>query len=173
MSRIPTKTAGVYTQVTDYSKIGIPVSDRHSVDGSGFGTPYYFDLNELYKVLFYRLYTAAAHGLVSGDVGKPLSGADIMDDEDPNHYPTCVLVQVPSTGVLRVAPVGAEVTLAIALLTDGATWDLDVDGRFIYWDLSEGAYVSTPPVDSAPNMPAVMELLSIGVSTFTARVRCY
>lgn len=173
MSRIPTKTAGAFSQISDPAKVTIPAADRHSVDGSGYGTAYSFAFDELYKSMTYRLLTSASHGLVSGDVGKPLSGVEILDDTDATHYPSGLLMNVVSTNVIYVAPPGADVTLDVALLEDGNAYDIATSGRYVFWDLSVGDYVSELPADSAVTMPEVLEILTVGATTFTARVRSF
>jgi len=170
---IPEKTTGVYSSVTDLTKVVFPAADIHSLDGSGRGSAKSWDFDEMYKAMMYRLFTAAAHGLVSGDVGKPVSGSTILDDTATTHYPSGVLVQVVSTSVIRVAPPGTEVTLAVALLTGGAAYSIASSGRYVYWDASGGLYTGTIPVDSAPEMPEILELTTVGATTFTARVCSY
>lgn len=171
MTRIPDQSAGTVAQITDSTKMYLPVADRHTVDGDGYGTSYYYTFAILYQALSYRLMTYTAHGLVSGDVGKPLSGADILDDTDSTLHPSHVLIESVSANVIRVAPPGADVTLAVALIDGGNAYDIATSGRYVYWDDSDGLYKAAKPADSAANMPEILEVFSVGASTFNARVR--
>lgn len=158
-----------YGQVSDPTKFHLPCADR-TAGGDGTGKDLTFAV--LYQCLAYRLLTATSHGLVSGDVGKPLSGAAIFDDTDPAHTFSCVLVEIVNSNTLRVATVGTEVSIAVGLLTNGASYDHTSagDGRYVFWDESMSLYVPEAPGDTDPTAREILEILSVGVSTFTARV---
>lgn len=173
MTRIPEQSAGTVAQITDSTKMYLATADRHTVDGSGYGTSYYYTFSVFYQALLYRLMTYTAHGLVSGDVGKPLSGADILDDTDDTLYPSHILIESVSANVIRVAPPGVDVVLAVALLDGGNAYDIATSGRYVYWDNSATLYKAAKPADSAANTPEILEIFSVGASTFNARVRSF
>lgn len=165
-TKIPDQTAGAYTQVTDPTKLYVAVADRQST-AAGYG----FAFSEIYGALTYTIEAAASHGLTSGDYGKPLSGFEILDDTDTSHHPSGVLVHVPNSNTLRVAGPGSVLTVSTALIEDGNAYDPSVTGRYVFWDLSSALYVSNLPVDCVA--PDILEVITVGASTFTARVRSF
>jgi hypothetical protein len=119
---------------------------------------------------------APSHGRTSADIGKPVvhavSGAwPILDDANTNHYPTGILKGVSGTGVLYFARGGDVLTLPVALIENGSSYSIASNGRFVFWDLSVGKYVAAKPFDSSSFLPDLLEVLSVGGSTFSARVR--
>jgi len=171
MTRIPDKTEGGYSQVENKTMLSVPVADRQAVDVSGHGLPFYFTFEELGRALSYKLLPATSHGHDSSDHGKPLSGTEILDDADLSHSPSSILVEVVNANLLRIAPPGTEITIAVALLEDGNAYDVDALGRYVFWDLSVGTYVAELPVDCLT--PAILEIISVGDSSFTACVRSF
>lgn len=115
--------------------------------------------------------TATAHGLVSGDVGKPLSGTVLLDDTNPYHYPSGVLVSVTDANTIVVAFGGEVVTLPVALLNGGNAYNVAVSGRFVFWDLSAAKYFADP--QGAGVQPEILEIFSVGSTTFVARIRSF
>ena len=165
-TKIPDQTAGAYTQVTDPTKLHVAVADRQSTP-AGYG----FAFSELYGALHYTIIAATSHGLTSGDYGKPLSGAEILDDTDSSHYPSGILIQAPDSNTLRFAGPGTVVTISTSLIEDGNAYDTAVKGRYMCWDLSSVLFVATPPADCLA--PTILEVLSVSTSTFVARVRSF
>lgn len=169
------------TESTNVALAGAVMTSQTSVSGAGFvldeddmASDSASKLPTQSSVKTYtdsNIVTYASHGLVSGDVGKPLSGSAILDDADATHYPSTVLLEVVNSNTLRVASPGRLVTLAVALLSGGSGYSIATSGRYVYWDKSAGTYSGTLPSDGMS--PAVLELLSVGASTFVARVRCY
>jgi hypothetical protein len=58
----------------------------------------------------------------------------------------------------------------VALIEDGNAYKIDTKGRFVYWDASESSYAAELPYDSAGNARTILEVLSVGSTTFFARV---
>lgn len=119
----------------------------------------------------YRTLSKTSHGLVSGDVGKTLSGFAVLDDTSVAAWPSGVLMSIPDANNLTVATPGSDITLSTSWLANGNSTNLTTEGRYFHWDLSASKYVSTRPKDSL--VPDVLEVISIntGASTFLARVR--
>lgn len=178
MTRIPTKTGMLYSDVKDKTKVTLPAADRHAVDGSGYGSSKSFDLDVLEWATDYKFVQAVAHGLVAGDIGKPLSGTVILNDTTSTHWPTGILMAVPTVDQLMVALPGARVRLPLSLLEFGSSWSYTTHGRIGWWDLAD---VDTPtngvkyrPVrqpNAARGMASCIYILSIGTTTFDAVVR--
>lgn len=120
---------------------------------------------------FLRTVTATAHGLVSGDIGKPLSGTVLLDDANVLHYPSGLLDSIPDSNTLTLAIQTAEVVLPLALLENGGSFDVNANGRFLFWDLSAVLFRASPPADSV--MPSILEYVTKDASNFTARIRCF
>lgn len=173
MVRINAKTQLAIGDVTDKTKVEFAAADMHSPDGSGNGLGRATALDVLYQALCYSICTYASHGLTSGDVGKPVGNGTIIDDTSSAVYPTGVLMEVIDTDTLRIAPPGAEVTLATTLLQYGDAYSLVVHGPFVFWDLSAGDYEAFMPVDTSPNMPEMLEVIEVNTGSFKARVRGY
>ena len=173
MTRIPEKDPATLAEVVSKAAIRFPAADMHAPDGGGKGLSRHYAADVLYQALAYQISTHTGHGLTSGSVGYPLWYGSVVDDTDLDHYPSGVLVEVIDTDTLRIAPPGSEVTLPVALLEDGNATDIGTTGRFMYWDFSATQYMNDLPVDSSATMPEMLELISVGSTTFTARVRGY
>jgi len=173
MTKIHAQTSGTLAAVTDKSKMEIPVADMHAPDGSGNGLARSYAWDVLYQSLVYQICTYTGHGVTDVAEGRPVAGCILVDDANGDHYPSGILMEVIDVDTLRIAPVGSEVTIDVALLEDGNAYDTATQGRYVYWDFSEVMYVEDLPVDSHADMPCVLEVIEVGASTFTARVRCY
>ncbi|TXH53655.1 MAG: hypothetical protein E6Q97_12665 [Desulfurellales bacterium] len=111
----------------------------------------------------------------TGDVGKPLFRNYLFDDTSQHQTFTHVLCEITSTGssgTIKVAGPGTELTLSTTLLEDGNSYSIPTKGSFLYWDLSVGDYVSEKPADSDGSARPILFIISInaGASTFLARV---
>jgi hypothetical protein len=153
--------------VADPSKYHIPVVDQTA--GSP-GTDLDGTFAAMIDLMTSRIITATSHGLISGQVGYTLAGVGIYDDTDYSQQPSHVLLTVIDANTLRVAPPGSYVSIAVALIEDGNAYDIDAKGRFVYWDASESSYAAELPYDSAGNARTILEVLSVGSTTFFARV---
>lgn len=92
-------------------------------------------------------FTLSAHGLTSGDIGKPLADdGSVYDDTDPNRVPIGIIKSIPNAGSIEYMTSGKEVTLPISLFSGYGP--LATAGRFADWDASAGLYVDTKPADS-------------------------
>lgn len=171
MTRIPTKTGLVYSDVKDKTKVTLPGADRHAVDGSGYGTSKSLDLQVLDWSTSYQFVAATAHGLVAGDIGKPLSGTAILNDTTSTHWPTGILMAVPTVDALMVALPGAHVRLPLTLLEFGSSWSFSTHGRFTWWDFSTTQHRAARQSDAVRGMCSTLYILSIGPTTFDAIVR--
>lgn len=158
-----------YGQVADPTKFHLPCADRSA---GGDGQPRDLTFEQLYYSMAYRILTATAHGLVAGDYGKPLSGLVVYDDVDSTHDFSHVLIEAVGANAIRVAPPGADVTIDVDLLQGGAAYDPSpsVSGRFVWWDKSLLLYVPAWPYDTSSTAREVLEIFTVGGSTFTARV---
>lgn len=121
----------------------------------------------------YLTITATAHGLVSGDLGKPIDTEGVILDDVLATEFLGVLVSIPDANTLELAPGGSVITIANALLENSGTWDLadTAEGRYADWDKSQTLYVDGRPYDSHPQQLHKLVIESIGGSTFRARVR--
>ena len=171
MTRIPTKTGMIYSDVKDKTKVTLPAADRHAVDGSGYGSSKSFDLDVLELATDYKFVQAVAHGLVAGDIGKPLSGTVILNDTTSTHWPTGILMAVPTVDQLMVALPGARVRLPLSLLEFGSSWSYTTHGRVTWWDFSTTQHRATRQPDAIRGMCSTLYILSIGTTTFDAVVR--
>ncbi len=171
MTRIPTKPVLVYSDVKDKTKVTLPGADRHAVDGSGYGTSKSLDLQVLDWSTSYQFIAATAHGLVAGDVGKPLSGVAILNDTTSTHWPTGILMAVPTVDQLMVAIPGAHVRLPLTLLEFGSSWSFSTHGRITWWDFSTTQHRAARQPDAVRGMCSTLYVLSIGPTTFDAIVR--
>ena len=170
MVRIPVKTPIIVDDVTDKTKVTLPVADRHTVDGSGFGSAKSATTEQLEWILDYQIVDAPAHGCTAADIGKPMTATPtmtILDDTLTTHWPVWILVGIPTPGALRVALPGARVRLSKDLLATG--FDPSVTRR-AWWDLSDAKYEATRPADSAGGMCSCLTVLSVGSTTFDAIV---
>lgn len=154
-----------YTGIVDPSKIQFIIAD---VQAATPGTPYKVTAATLPRITEYRIITVTSHGLISGDVGKPLADDfSVLDDTDNSNRPAWVLVQVIDTDNIRVAPRG-EISFADTLMEVG--WDFATDGPNCYWDASLGKYTAARPADSATNIPQVIRVSYVSGSTVYAEV---
>ena len=171
MTRIPTKTGLIYSDVKDKTKVTLPGADRHAVDGSGYGTSKSLDLQVLDWSTSYQFVAATAHGLVAGDVGKPLSGVSILNDTTSTHWPTGILMAVPTVDAIMVALPGAHVRLPLTLLEFGSSWSFSTHGRITWWDFSTTQHRAARQSDAIRGMCSTLYILSVGPTTFDAIVR--
>jgi len=159
-----------YLDITDLDKVHLPAADKQS--GVGDGVSIDLTLLDIQQIAFMRPFASTAHGLVSGDVGKALSAGELFDDESSIHRFSGVLARVIDANTILVAVSGAQFVFPIALLENGSSYNPadDADGRWVFWDLDQSLYVAEEPYTSHPSVAEVLEILSVGVSTFTARV---
>jgi hypothetical protein len=173
--RIPQKPAFALGSLRDKTKVRLPIADVHALDGSGLGQPRNLDCDILEQSLFVQFVTAAAHGLLVGDVGKPLTvnaaTLAVLNDASTTHWPVGVLVDTPETGQLMVAFPGARVRIPIALLENGVGHSFSTHGRLVWWDLTASQYRPARQSDARRGMPAILWIISIGTTTFDAIVR--
>lgn len=90
------------------------------------------------------------HGFTSSDVGKAVYVAELLDDTDPTHFFTGVIVSITDANNFVYAKEGDVMSLPLARL--GGSYNHTTESRFLYWDLTLG-WVKTKPADSAPNNP--------------------
>lgn len=164
MTYISSKTARAYTAVADPTKIQLPIADVQAMTP---GAAYHITTEQLQRLMETRLITSVAHGLVAGDVGKPLSGVTIFDDTDSTHFPNWVLVQVVDVDTVRVA-LNGQVSFSDSLMEVG--YDLGTDGPYVYWDESEATYVATKPGDSIGPAREILYVKSVAGGTVTAEI---
>lgn len=119
----------------------------------------------------YTTLAFAAHGRSAADVGKPLCRSAIYDDTSATSYFSHVLISVVDTNTLQVAGPGKDVTLSVGLLDGGSLYNLGTQGAYVYWDLSASKYKGDKQADSDAKASAILEIMSVGATTFVARVR--
>lgn len=102
------------------------------------------------------------HGLTSSDVGKAVYVAELLDDTDPAHFFTGVIVSITDANNFVYAKEGDVMSLPAARL--GGSYNHTTESRFLYWDLSSG-WVKTKPTDSAPDNPPGLLVNSYNSST--------
>ena len=155
------------TAVTDPSKIRLMTAD---IQLATPGTSTDVGLDQIQYIAQSKLVTATAHGLVAGDVGKPLYGAAIYDDVIEAANVDWVLLQSVDANTIRVAPPGAVVSIATTLLDGGDAYSISTSGRHVYWDKSAGLYKAALPADSSGSADRVLTIFNVGTGTFTAYV---
>lgn len=155
-------------EILDPTKVLMYAADIQSAT-PGVGKD--MNANQLQLAMHSFVLTATSHGRVSGDIGKPMFGGAILDDTSETHFPNGVLLGIPNTNTVVIAGPGAIMSIPVALLEDGASYDITTSGRFVFWDASVGTYVADLPADTASKIPDILEIISVGASTFTARVR--
>lgn len=127
--------------------------------------------------------TITGHGLLSGDVGKPIVirpspsvSAGVLNDTSSTQFPTGILKRRDANRLVIARP-GEVLRIPTLLLEDGNSYSIDTKGRYLFWDLNAASgrsWRATKPVDSNPALPDLVEVLSVnkfGDSTFEARVR--
>lgn len=154
------------TDITDPTKIRFITADTQL---GVPGTTKDIGIDQIAASVHTEIISAASHGLVSSDVGKPLSGLSIYDDTTADEV-TWVLIQSIDFNSIRVAPIGAVVSIAVTLIEDGASYDVNAKGRKLYWDNSATLYKGTKPTDSHATAGVVLTVISVGASTFVAVV---
>lgn len=117
-----------------------------------------------------RLLTATSHGLSATDIGKPLYGKVVFDDTDADQYPTWVLAGIVDANTLLIAGDGAQVTIDVDLLQNGASYNVATSGYTVYWDKSSAMYYATKPVETESVIDPVLMITSVGATTFDAIV---
>lgn len=110
-----------------------------------------------------------AHGRVTGEIGRPLSGKDLFVDTAALSWPTAILMNVPDTNTLTIAKTGDVVTLPVALLVNGAAFNVSL-GRKVWFDYSATLYKQAREPDALIGLGAQLYVLSVSASTFTAVV---
>lgn len=165
MTRIPVKPALALGDVRAKSNLYLPLADRHTVDGSGYGSPRNANGDTLEWVLDYQFVDAPAHGCTAGDIGKPLAIDEILDDTNLAHWPTWILAGIPTADVMLVALPGSRIRIAKTLLETG----LDhLVNRRVWWDLSEVKYRAERQANAARGLCSTLTILSVGSDTFDA-----
>ena len=153
------------TSVTSPADVRVPASN----DQAGTpGTKADLGLDDIALVSNSELMTATAHGLSSGDVGKPLFGAAIWDDTDVDQHADWILVQVVDSNTLRVLPTGSAFDIPVALLDGGNGYSIATSGRHVFWDESDGQYEAARPSDSVADHECVLAIVSVDTTTFRA-----
>lgn len=115
-------------------------------------------------------YASITNTLVAGDAGKPLSRGSVLNDTSSTSWFSHLLVAVISSSVLHVAGRGVVASVPIDLLDGGTGYNAATSGYFLYWDASAVKYKAEKQADADAQIGAVLELLSIGTTTFDARV---
>lgn len=164
-TKVSDLTALTVDDIADPSDVYVLVTDAQSTAASRK-----VPLDQLGLATHLRLLTATSHGLAAGDVGKPLYGNDVFDDTSNTQYPTWVLAGIVDANTLLVAGDGAQVTIDVAKLQNGASYDVNTLGYAVYWDYSASTYYAAKPDDSESFADPVLLVTSVGVSTFDAIV---
>ncbi len=164
-TKVSDLTALTVDDIADPSDVYVLVTDAQSTAASRK-----VPLDQLGLATHLRLLTATSHGLAAGDVGKPLYGNDVFDDTSNSQYPTWVLAGIVDANTLLVAGDGAQVTIDVAKLQNGASYDVNTLGYAVYWDYSASTYYAAKPDDSESFVDPVLLVTSVGVSTFDAIV---
>lgn len=119
----------------------------------------------------YSTLSFAAHGRSASDIGKPLCRSSVYDDTSASSYFSHILIAIIDTNTLQVAGPGKDVTLPVSLLDGGSLYSIGTQGAYLYWDLSASKFKGDKPADSDAEASVVLELMSVGATTFVARVR--
>lgn len=167
MSRIPGKPGLALADLRNKSSLSWPLADRHTVNASGYGSPRHATGDVLEWVVSYQLVDAPAHGCTAADIGKPLALDALLDDTNIAHWPTWILMGIPTPDVMLVAVPGCRVRIDKSLLESG----LDpVVNRRVWWDLSDAKYKATRQPNAARGLCSQLTILSVGATTFDAIV---
>lgn len=116
------------------------------------------------------VYATLSNSLSAADIGKPLCRNSVLSDTSNTQYFSHVLLSVVSASVLHVAGSGCVVSIDNALLDGGAAYNIATSGAFLYWDSSAAKYKADKQADADAQSDAVLELLTVGATTFDARV---
>jgi hypothetical protein len=119
----------------------------------------------------YSTLSFPSHGRTASDVGKALCRGALFDDTSASSYFSHILISITDTNTLVVAGPGKDVTLPVSLLDGGSLYNIGTSGAFVYWDLSASKYKADKQADSDASVSAVLELFSVGATTFVARVK--
>lgn len=155
----------VHTDILDATKILLLVAD---IQGSTPGVKGKITVDEIYKAVSRITVSATAHGLAGTDIGKPLAGASIFDNTNPNSFPTWVLTQVIDANTFRAARHGGLVTFDDSLVEAG--YDPLADGSYVYWDNTQQVYAPIRPVDSIPGFRENLYVHSVSGGVVKASV---
>lgn len=112
----------------------------------------------------------AAHGRVSGEIGRPLSNNDLFSDTTEGSFPTGVLINVIDTATIQIAQPGSVLTLPVTLLNGGAAFNPTI-GRRAWFDTSALLYKQIREADAQSGTPSQLYVLSVGATTFQAIVQ--
>lgn len=153
------------TSVSRPELVRLPVADMQA---GGFGTGRDIGIDVLSdlarsKMLVYE------HGMTDSEIGWPLVGESLYDDTVAS-VPTAVIVDTYGTDRIRVAPIGAFLSLPVTLIDTGAAYDPDVSGYHLYWDRSAQRYKGTKPADSAPSNGHILTIIYMGDTEFVSVV---
>lgn len=149
--------------ITDPAKIRILTADIHA---SVPGTTRDIGLDVVQSSVNSIIVTAASHGLVPGDLNKPLAGYAVYDDTNGSQCPNWILSQIINSNTLKLVPPGGTIVLDNADIGSGS----NVAGAKLYWDDSASLYQLSKPSDSAEIAPAVAVVVENDGSNTTVTV---
>jgi hypothetical protein len=101
-----------------------------------------------------KMVSSVPHGLTSAMVGRVLFGSQVFDDASDDSWPTGVLSSVTDAGTLFYATEGTAIDILSSMFD--AAYDIEADGRFMFWDFSELKYKRLKPLDSNPRLGPVL-----------------
>jgi hypothetical protein len=153
--------------VTDPAKVRLYAAD---IQASTPGVGKDIGLDQIQLAVQSQVIEATSHGLVSGDVGKPLHGTSIYDDTNSAHRVDWILVQAIDVNKIRVMPMGGVVDVPVSMLQDGSAYNVATSGRYVYWDASVGDYVPVKPADAVEESVPVLVVMHVGLASFRAVV---
>lgn len=109
--------------------------------------------------LYQKMTSLSPNGLTAASVGYPLFTDQVYDDTDTSQWPTGIYAEYVSPTNFSYATEGQSLDIPSGLVETG--YSLAADGRFLYWDFSDGKYKKSKPVDSDPRLPALLMVNSL------------
>lgn len=153
---------------SDLGKIRVPAGDLRGATGA----PAAFTLADLYKLIVYDRVTKTSHGLIADNVGSVLAqDHTILSHLSTTDYPIGILMEVIDANTIVVAPPNSLITLPVARLEHTNTYNINTHGKYVFWNVIAGIYHATRVISTASQIKDILEVISVGSTTFDARVR--
>lgn len=109
--------------------------------------------------VYQQMTSLSPNGLTAASVGYPLFTDQVYDDTDTSQWPTGIYAEYVSPTNFSYATEGQSLDISSGLVETG--YSIAADGRFLYWDFSDGKYKKSKPVDSDPRLPPLLMVNSL------------
>lgn len=115
-----------------------------------------------------QMTSTSPNGLTAASVGYPLFTDQIYDDVDSSQWPTGIYAEYISPTQFGYATEGQSVEIPASLFETG--YSIAADGRFMYWDYSDGKYKKNKPVDSDPRTAPLLMVNALVATKYNCTV---